>query len=55
MAHRITNDCVACGACEPECPARAIVEGARQYWIDKKKCSECDACRQICPMEAIAN
>ncbi len=54
MAHKITGDCVACGACEPECSARAITESAVKYRIDSKKCSDCGACIQICPMEAIA-
>ncbi len=27
MAIRITNECINCGACEPECPNNAIYEG----------------------------
>ncbi len=53
MAHVITNECVACGACEPECPVEAIIEGAEIYKIDKKKCTDCGTCAQLCPMDAI--
>ena len=28
MAIRITDECINCGACEPECPNNAIYEGA---------------------------
>ena len=28
MAIIITDDCINCGACEPECPNNAIYEGA---------------------------
>ena len=27
MATMITNDCINCGACEPECPNNAISQG----------------------------
>ncbi|MFD5194125.1 4Fe-4S binding protein, partial [Streptomyces sp. NPDC058357] len=27
MAIKITEDCINCGACEPECPNEAIKEG----------------------------
>ena len=27
MAYKITDDCISCGACEPECPNSAISEG----------------------------
>ncbi len=53
MAHVITDECVACGACEPECPIEAIIEGAEKYQIDQAKCSDCSSCAQICPMDAI--
>ncbi len=53
MAHQITNECVACGACEFECQAEAIQEGAEKYHIDSKKCTDCTACARICPMNAV--
>ena len=31
MAIIITDECINCGACEPECPNTAIYEGA-EYW-----------------------
>ena len=24
MAYKITDECISCGACEPECPVQAI-------------------------------
>jgi ferredoxin len=27
MAYKITEECIACGACVPECPAQCISEG----------------------------
>lgn len=35
MAIKITDDCINCGACEPECPNNAIYEGADSWrWKD---------------------
>ena len=34
MAIMITDDCINCGACEPECPNTAIYEAGAQ-WVDK--------------------
>ena len=31
MAIKITDDCINCGACEPECPNTAIYEGAETW------------------------
>ncbi len=31
MAIHITEDCINCGACEPECPNNAIYEGGVQW------------------------
>ena len=58
MAYRITEECISCGACEPECPNQAISEGNDIYVIDAAKCTECDGffdspqCADICPVEA---
>ena len=41
MATYITEECINCGACEPECPNDAISEGESIYAIDPKLCSEC--------------
>jgi len=31
MAIRITDECINCGACEPECPNNAIYEGGAEW------------------------
>ena len=50
MAHRITEDCAACGTCLPECPVGAISEGDI-YVIDPNACIDCGACAAACPMQ----
>ena len=58
MAFIITEECINCGACEPECPNQAITAGEERYVIDPAKCTECvghfDAsqCAAVCPVEA---
>lgn len=52
MAYKITDACVACGSCEPECPVSAISEGDI-YKIDADICIDCGACASTCPTEAI--
>lgn len=52
MVFRITDDCLACGACADECPVGAIKEG-EIYKIDPDECTECGACKDTCPVEAI--
>ena len=57
MATYITEDCINCGACEPECPNEAISEGEEIYLIDPELCTECvgfydhEACQAVCPVE----
>jgi NAD-dependent dihydropyrimidine dehydrogenase PreA subunit len=46
------DECIACGACEPECPEGAISEGNGVYVIDAAKCQDCGACADICPTGA---
>ena len=31
MAIKITDECINCGACEPECPNNAIYEGGAEW------------------------
>ena len=57
MATLITDVCINCGACEPECPNEAISEGVEYYTIDPDLCTECvgfhkrEACQSVCPVE----
>jgi ferredoxin len=57
MATHITEECINCGACEPECPNEAISEGDDTYVIDPNLCTECvgfhdyEACQAVCPVE----
>lgn len=52
MAYVITDECIACGACEPECPTEAISEGEDIYVIDPEECIECGNCAEVCPVDA---
>ncbi|MCF0175161.1 MAG: 4Fe-4S binding protein [Bacteroidales bacterium] len=53
MAHKISEDCAACGTCISECPVGAIAEGDI-YSIDPAICIDCGTCAGVCPMGAIA-
>ena len=59
MALYITDDCINCDVCEPECPNLAISMGPEIYQIDPRLCTECvghfDApqCVEVCPVECI--
>ncbi|MFA4858318.1 MAG: 4Fe-4S binding protein [Candidatus Margulisiibacteriota bacterium] len=52
MAYEITDECIACGACESECPTQAISAGDPKYIIDPAKCTDCGACANVCPANA---
>ena len=52
MSHRITEECIVCGACLPECPEHAITENTDVYVIDPEKCSDCGDCAEVCPVGA---
>ncbi len=58
MAYKITEDCISCGACEPECPNQAIKEGDTIYVINPDRCTECvgshasSRCAEVCPVDA---
>jgi ferredoxin len=58
MAYKITEDCIACAACQEECPNKAISEGDELFVIDPDKCTECvgffntQQCASVCPVDA---
>ena len=53
----ITDECINCGVCEPECPNEAISEGETTFVIDPALCSECvgfheeEQCAAVCPVD----
>ncbi len=54
MAYSIKKeDCVNCGACEPECPVEAISEKDDARIIDAASCTSCGACAEVCPSDCI--
>lgn len=59
MSLIITDECINCGACEPECPNDAITEGDEFYEIDPALCTECKGhfdesqCVEVCPVDCI--
>ncbi len=59
MALMITDECINCDVCEPECPNQAIRMGDEFYEIDPDKCTECvghfdePQCVQVCPVACI--
>ena len=59
MALIITDECINCDVCEPECPNDAISMGPEIYQIEPTKCTECvghfdtPQCVEVCPVECI--
>jgi NAD-dependent dihydropyrimidine dehydrogenase PreA subunit len=53
VAHRITEECINCGACESECSSDSISEGDETYVINSETCTDCGDCVEACPTEAI--
>jgi len=57
LALFITDECINCDVCEPECPNEAIYQGAEIYEIDPNKCTECvghfdePQCVAVCPVD----
>jgi len=55
----ITDECINCDVCEPECPNDAISAGEEIYVIDPRKCTECvghfdePQCQKVCPVDCI--
>ena len=52
----VVEECITCGACEPECPNTAISSDTGSYIIDAAKCTECvgaydnPRCIEVCPV-----
>lgn len=59
MSLLITDECINCDVCEPECPNGAIAPGEEIYVIDPKLCTECvghfatQQCVDLCPVDCI--
>jgi len=59
MALRISDECINCDVCEPQCPNQAISMGVDYYEINPALCTECvghfdePQCQVICPVECI--
>ena len=59
MALYITDECINCDVCEPECPNEAISPGDEIYEIDPDLCTECvghyetSQCVEVCPVDCI--
>ena len=59
MSLLITEECINCDVCEPECPNGAITQGEEIYRIDHDLCTECvghyqtSQCVDVCPVDCI--
>lgn len=59
MSLMITDECINCDVCEPECPNGAISQGDEIYVIDPNLCTECvghydtPQCIEVCPVDCI--
>jgi len=59
MALFITDECINCDVCEPECPNGAISQGEEIYDIEASLCTECvghfeeSQCIEVCPVDCI--
>ena len=57
MAYRITEDCINCDACRPECPTESVSASEEIYVIDPNTCVECvgyydvPKCVEMCPID----
>jgi ferredoxin len=59
MALMITEECINCDVCEPECPNGALSAGEDIYVINPELCTECvghfasPQCIEVCPVDCI--
>jgi ferredoxin len=54
MAYKISDECIACGACADACPVGCISEGDGKYVINGDECVSCGSCADACPVGAPA-
>lgn len=60
MALIISDECINCDVCEPECPNGAISQGETIYEINPSLCTECvghfdtPQCMEVCPVDCIS-
>ncbi|QPK65657.1 YfhL family 4Fe-4S dicluster ferredoxin [Methylomonas sp. LL1] len=60
MALIISDECINCDVCEPECPNGAISQGQDIYVINPDLCTECvghhdkPQCMEVCPVDCIS-
>ncbi len=60
MALIISDECINCDVCEPECPNGAISQGDDIYVINPSLCTECvghhdkPQCMEVCPVDCIS-
>ena len=56
---KVVEECINCGACEPECPNQAITAEDPIYVIAVDRCTECvgahesPRCVEVCPVDCI--
>ena len=59
MSLFITDECINCDVCEPECPNDAIYQGDEIYEINPSLCTQCvghyddPQCQQVCPVDCM--
>ena len=60
MALLISDECINCDVCEPECPNNAISQGDEFYVINPELCTQCvghhnePQCQMVCPVDCIS-
>ena len=47
------SDCIGCGDCALNCPAKIITLSERKPQVDLTKCIRCFCCQELCPKNAV--